>query len=98
MSETPATPVNCGRCARLWKRTRPGFGICGCAARRQATGEINPPVPLDSTCEFALLSAKLDPDFMPEIYRQRRAGISQVSLIPADFVPLPEQYDAEFTP
>lgn len=98
MPDTTPTTINCGCCARLWKRTRPGFGVCGCAARRHATGEINPVVSLDSTCEFALLSAKLDPEFMPSVYLARRAGISQASLIPAEFTPLPDQYDKEFTP
>jgi hypothetical protein len=81
MSESTTTPVTCGRCANLWKRTRMGFGVCACAARREKTGEIHPEVALDATCEFALLSAKLDPDFMPRVYQARRENL------PAEFIP-----------
>lgn len=88
MSETATTSINCGSCAHLWKRTRPGFGVCGCAARRNATGEINPPVDLSSTCEFARLSAKLDPDFMPRTYQKRHQDITDSSILPPAEKPL----------
>lgn len=59
----PDEPVNCGRCAHLWNRAQPGFGICACAARQDQTGRVRPTVALDATCEHAKISAKFDPDF-----------------------------------
>lgn len=92
MSEPATISVNCGRCAHLWKRTRPGLGVCGCRARRDLTGEVNPAVSLDGTCEFSQLSAKYDPDFMARIYEQRRQGIPEVSLLTPTDKPL-QDYD-----
>jgi hypothetical protein len=70
----PADPINCGRCAHLWNRTNPGFGICACKARQDKTGKIRPVVSLDSTCDDAQLSAKFDPDFFPRLAATRRGS------------------------
>lgn len=70
----PHEPVNCGRCAHLWNRepNNPGHGRCACLARQEQTGKIRELVNLSETCEHALLSAKLDPDFMPRLRAARR--------------------------
>lgn len=68
----PDEPVNCGRCAHMWSKAHPGFGVCACHARQQVTGKIRPTVRLDSTCEHAQLSAKFDPDFLPRLKAARR--------------------------
>jgi hypothetical protein len=69
--------INCGRCAHLWGQAHPGFGVCACRARQDKTNQIRPKVRLDSTCEFAQLSAKFDPHFLPRIRAARNGEIYQ---------------------
>ncbi len=71
----PDEPVNCGRCAHLWNRSQPGFGVCASAARAHQIGKIRSTVALDATCEHAQLSAKFDPDFFPALRLARRGWI-----------------------
>lgn len=69
--------VNCGRCALLWNRdaNHPGFGRCASQARQEQTGQIRPLVDLTATCEWAQLSVKFDPDFLPRLRVARREAI-----------------------
>ncbi len=73
--------VNCGRCANLWNRSQPGFGVCASAARAHQIGKIRATVALDATCEHAQLSAKFDPDFFPALRLARRGGFPQPSCL-----------------
>lgn len=96
----PDEPVNCGRCAHLWNRepNHPGFGRCACQARQDQTGKIRAMVELTATCEFAQLSAKFDPAFMPAVHAARRGDWPQPSILePVQETPTTEIHSDETT-